>query len=116
MFKKSGLEWKEIDDFLFSKIDPEIIDEVIIGNVAQPADSANIARVIALKAGLPQHIPAFTVHRNCASGMEAFTTASCKIRGGESKVIAVGGVESMSNIPLFYGKKMTELFNIYLII
>ena len=95
---------------LKSDIDPQLIDEVVIGNVAQPADSANIARVIALKAGLPEKIPAFTVHRNCASGMEAFTTASCKLRNGESQVIAVGGVESMSNIPLLYGKKMTELF------
>ncbi len=95
---------------LKSEIDPKLIDEVIVGNVAQPADSANIARVIALKAGLPESVPAFTVHRNCASGMEAFTTAACKIRNGESEVVAVGGVESMSNIPFFYGKKMTELF------
>lgn len=93
-----------------SEIDPNLIDEVIIGNVAQPADSANISRVIALKAGLPEKIPAFTVHRNCASGMEAFTTAATKIRAGEAEIIAVGGVESMSNIPLLYGKKMTEFF------
>ncbi len=94
-----------------SKIDPKVIDEVIIGNVAQPADTANIARVIALKADLPENIPAFTVHRNCASGMEAFTSAISKIRNGESDVIAVGGVESMSNIPLLYGKQMTEIFS-----
>lgn len=56
---------------LRSKIDVNLIDEVIIGNVAQPADSANIARVIALKAGVNERVPAFTVHRNCASGMEA---------------------------------------------
>ena len=93
-----------------SGVDVQKIDEVIIGNVAQPADSANIARVIALKAGLPEKIPAFTVHRNCASGMEAMTTAACKIRNGEAEIIVAGGVESMSNIPLFYGKKMTELF------
>lgn len=95
---------------LRSEIDAEKIDEVIIGNVAQPADSANISRVIALKAGLPEHIPAFTVHRNCASGMEAFTSAASKIRNGESEIIAVGGVESMSNIGLLYNKKMTEFF------
>ncbi len=47
------------------------VDEVIFGNVAQPADSANIARVIALRAGIPVSAPALTVHRNCASGMEA---------------------------------------------
>ena len=95
---------------LRSKIDFNKIDEVIIGNVAQPADSANIARVIAMKAGLPKHIPAFSVHRNCASGMEAFSSAMSKIQNGEAKIILAGGVESMSNIPLFYGKKMTEIF------
>jgi len=93
-----------------SKVDPEKIDEVIIGNVAQPPEAANIARVIALKAGLPEKIPAFTVHRNCASGMEAMTTASSKILNNEAEIILAGGVESMSNIPLFFGKKMTALF------
>ncbi len=95
---------------LRSKVDPNLIDEVIIGNVAQPAEAANIARVIALKAGLPQHIPAFTVHRNCASGMEAMTTATSKILNGEAEIILAGGVESMSNIPLFFNKKMTGFF------
>jgi acetyl-CoA acetyltransferase family protein len=93
-----------------SKVDPEKIDEVIIGNVANPADAANIARVIALKAGIPQHVPAFTVHRNCASGMEAMTTSCSKILNGEAEIILAGGVESMSHIPLFFGKKMTALF------
>lgn len=93
-----------------SKIDPKKIDEVIIGNVAQPAEAANIARVIALKAGLPESIPAFSVHRNCASGMEAMTSAVSKLRNGEAEIILAGGVESMSNIPLFFGKKMTALF------
>lgn len=93
-----------------SKIDPKQIDEVIIGNVAQPAEAANIARVIALKAGLPESIPAFTVHRNCASGMEAMTTSISKILNDEAEIILAGGVESMSNIPLFFGKKMTALF------
>lgn len=93
-----------------SKVDLEKIDEVIIGNVAQPAEAANIARVIALKAGIPESVPAFTVHRNCASGMEAMTTAMSKIQNGEAEIIFAGGVESMSNIPLFFGKKMTALF------
>src|SRR2546426_4259026 len=56
-------------------IDPAIIDEVIFGCVGQPHDAANVARVIALRAGIPQHVPAMTVHRNCASGFESFTTA-----------------------------------------
>lgn len=93
-----------------SKIDPEKIDEVIIGNVANPGDAANIARVIALKAGVPQHVPAFTVHRNCASGMEAMTTAMTRIQNGDAEIILAGGSESMSNIPLMFGKKMTALF------
>ena len=95
---------------LRSKVDPEMIDEVIIGNVAQPVEAANIARVIALKAGLPEKIPAFTVHRNCASGMEAFSIAAAKILNGDNEIILAGGVESMSNIPLLYNKKMTGLF------
>jgi acetyl-CoA acetyltransferase family protein len=93
-----------------SKIDPNQIDDVIIGNVAQPAEAANVARVIALKAGLPEKIPAVTVHRNCASGMEAMTSALSKIRNGEAEIILAGGVESMSNIPLLFGKRMTEFF------
>ena len=95
---------------LRSKVDPEMIDEVIIGNVAQPGEAANIARVIALKAGLPEKIPAFTVHRNCASGMEAFSSAAAQILNGDNEIILAGGVESMSNIPLLYNKKMTGLF------
>lgn len=91
-------------------IDPQLIDEVIFGNVAQPSNAANIARVVALKGGLPQHIPAYTVHRNCASGMEAISTAANKIFAGEADIILTGGTESMSNIPLMYGKKMTAFF------
>ena len=87
------------------------VDELVIGNVAQPAHAANIARVIGLKAGLPEHIPAMTVHRNCASGMESITTAAQRLLLGESNLIIAGGTESMSNIPLLYGKKMTALFD-----
>lgn len=93
-----------------SGIDPNQIDEVIIGNVAQPAEAANIARVTAILAGVPNHVPAFTVHRNCASGMEAITTAASRIWNGESEIILAGGIESMSNIPLFFNKNMTEFF------
>ncbi|MBA3686664.1 MAG: acetyl-CoA C-acyltransferase, partial [Planctomycetes bacterium] len=85
-------------------------DEAIIGNVAQPADAANVARVIALKAGLPEGLIASTVHRNCASGMESITTAAARILSGEANVIVAGGTESMSNIPLMFGRKMTGLF------
>lgn len=87
------------------------VDELIIGNVAQPAKAANIARVISLKAGLPITVPAYTVHRNCASGMESITTGADKIHAGEASIIVAGGTESMSNIPLFFNRKMTALFS-----
>ncbi|MDM5270600.1 thiolase family protein [Sulfurovum sp. zt1-1] len=88
----------------------EEFDEVIVGNVAQPIHAANIARVIALRAGFPRETPAFTVHRNCASGMQSITSAADRIRAGEGKIYLCGGVESMSNIPLVYNKKMAALF------
>lgn len=91
-------------------VEPERIDEVIFGNVAQPAHAANVARVIALKAGLPDHIIAHTVHRNCASGMQAITAAAAEILAGRAQVIVAGGTESMSRIPLLFGPAMTRLF------
>ena len=94
-----------------TKIDPSLIDEVIIGNVASPPDSANIARIVALKAGLDKTIPAYSVHRNCASGMESLTTAMNKIIAKRADIIVCGGVESMSNIPLFYNQKATNFFS-----
>lgn len=103
--------WVAKEVILRSKIDSKLIDEVIIGNVAQPADSANIARIIAFKAGVDKHVPALTVHRNCASGMEAFTSAFVRLNCGYGTLALVGGVESMSNIPLLFGKKMTEIFS-----
>ncbi len=57
-------------------IDAGEIDEVIAGCVGQPTRAQNVARVIALRAGVPHRVPAVTVHRNCASGFEAVTTAA----------------------------------------
>lgn len=91
-------------------IDPTLIDEVIIGNCSQPVDSSNMARVAALKAGIPDSVPAFSVQRNCASGMQSVASAADKILSGHAQIILAGGAESMSNIPFIYGKKMTGLF------
>ena len=93
-----------------SEIDVKLIDELIFGNVGQPANAPNIARVIALKAGLPQDLIAYTVHRNCASGMESVTTGYNKMLAGNATVMVAGGTESMSNLPLHFSKKMTLLF------
>ena len=83
----------------------DLIEEVIAGNVAQPAESMNIARVISLRAGIKESVPAFTVHRNCASGFEAITSSIARILSGNNQVIAAVATESMSNIPFFYNKE-----------
>ena len=82
--------------------DPDAVDEVIMGCVGQPPDAANIARVISLQAGIPENIPAITVHRNCASGCESITQAWEKLQAGRGSAFIVGGTESMTRIPLFY--------------
>ncbi len=85
-----------------SPVSRDAIDTVIIGNVIQPAEAANIARVIALVAGIPRAVPAHTVHRNCASGMQAVTDAAEKILAGRAEVVLAGGVESMTHAPLLF--------------
>jgi acetyl-CoA C-acetyltransferase/acetyl-CoA acyltransferase len=92
-------------------IDPAIVDEMIFGCVGQPPDAANIARVIALRAGIPKSVPAITVHRNCASGCEAITQAQEKILAGRGSVFIVGGTESMSNYPLLFQQATAEKFS-----
>ena len=91
-------------------IDPAIIDEVIMGNIGQPADAANVSRVVALRSGIPESIPAFTVQRNCASGMQSIASAFDRIQAGEGEVFLCGGIESMSNIPLLFSKKAANFF------
>src|SRR5262249_35188856 len=89
---------------------PDQVDQVVFGNVALPADAANIARVIALQAGIPRDRLAHPVQRNCASGMESTTPAAGLIRLGEARTVVAGGVESMSRIPLLYNQEATDLF------
>jgi len=85
-----------------SSVTADDLDAVIIGNVIQPSDATNIARVIALEAQVPKGIPAHTVHRNCASGMQAVTDAAEKIQAGRADVVLAGGVESMTHAPLLF--------------
>jgi acetyl-CoA C-acetyltransferase/acetyl-CoA acyltransferase len=91
-------------------VGPEQIDQVVFGNVATPADAANVARVIALQSGIPRERIAHTGGRNCASGMEAITTAAQLIQLGEAGMVIAGGTESMSQIPFLYNREATELF------
>ncbi len=77
-------------------------DAVVVGNVIQPSDAANIARVIALQAGVARDVPAHTVQRNCASGMQAVTDGAMLIASGCADLVLVGGVESMTRAPLLF--------------
>ncbi len=92
-------------------IDPGEIDEVIVGNIAGPADAANVARVIALEAKIPRHVPAFTVSRNCASGLESVVEAAYRIRAGEADVAVAGAVESMSQIPFLFTPEAQRIWS-----
>lgn len=91
-----------------SGIDLKQIDELIFGNVIEPPSSANVARIIAVKAGLPITLPAFTVNRNCASGMEATVSAMNRILLGDAQIIIAGGAESMSCFPVTFSKQMRD--------
>ncbi|HEX5050259.1 MAG TPA: acetyl-CoA C-acyltransferase [Planctomycetota bacterium] len=91
-------------------IRPAAIDEVILGCAGADAREANVARVAALRAGLPESTPAVTVMRNCASGMEAVLVAQQRLRAGEGEVFLVGGTESMSNFPLVMGPDLVRFF------
>ena len=95
---------------LKSSVNINDIDEVIIGNVAQPSKAANVSRVAALKAGIAHHVPAYTVQRNCASGMEGISTSINKILADKLDTVLCGGTESMSNIPFLYSKQMKSFF------
>lgn len=93
-----------------TEIPNDAIDEVIVGNTGAPAKYPNIGRVIALEAGLDKKTSAYSVHRNCAAGMQALASGYLQIFSGRSDLVFAGGVESMSQMPLIYNKEMTELF------
>ncbi len=77
------------------------IDEVVFGHAKQSSDTPNLARVAALYAELPLELSAYTVHRQCGSGMQAVISATQSIRLGDSAVIVAGGAESMSTAPYY---------------
>jgi len=82
-------------------VEPEAVDEVIIGQAKQSADAANLARVAALRAGLPAEVPAYTVMRQCGSGLQAVNNAAQAIMCGLADIVVAGGTESMSNAPYY---------------
>ncbi|KRF22259.1 acetyl-CoA C-acyltransferase [Phycicoccus sp. Soil802] len=93
-----------------SGIDPELVDEVVLGAANQAGeDNRNVARMALLLAGLPQSVPGFTVNRLCASGLTAIATARQMIASGDADVVIAGGVESMTRAP-WVTEKPTKAF------
>ena len=79
------------------ELDPSEIDEVIMGNILSAGLGQNIARQIAIHAGLPQEVPAFTLNKLCGSGLKSVILGAQSILAGDNEVVVVGGTESMSN-------------------
>ena len=84
-----------------SGVDDTLVDEVILGEVRQSTEASNIARCVALEAGLPETVPGFTVNRLCASAMQATLCGCQEIWCGQAGVIVAGGAENMSRAPIY---------------
>jgi acetyl-CoA acyltransferase len=85
----------------YPAIAPEEIDDVILGCAMPEAESGmNIARIAALRAGLPDSVPGVTINRFCSSGLQAIAMAADRIRSGSAQIIVAGGAESLSMIPM----------------
>src|SRR4051795_7505679 len=85
---------------------PAELDEVILGCAAPSPDEVNIARVAALRMGCGHRVPAWTVMRNCASGMQAIDSAISNIHAGRSQLVLAGGVDALSRAPLLFSDAM----------
>ncbi len=85
-------------------VKPEMVDEVLIGNVLQAGLGQNVARQVAVGAGLPQEVPAISVNKLCGSGLRTVSMAAQFIMLGDAKVVLAGGTESMSNAPYVMNK------------
>ncbi|MBV2778156.1 acetyl-CoA C-acetyltransferase [Staphylococcus aureus] len=81
-------------------LNPSEIDEVIIGNVLQAGQGQNPARIAAMKGGLPETVPAFTVNKVCGSGLKSIQLAYQSIVSGENDIVLAGGMENMSQSPM----------------
>ncbi|MFV1996720.1 MAG: acetyl-CoA C-acetyltransferase [Acidiferrobacterales bacterium] len=92
--------------FTRSPVAPDMIDEAIVGCVIPAPDEANIARIIALRLGCGKKVPAFTVQRNCASGLQALASAHERITLGYSDIVLAGGTEAMSRSPIQWNAAM----------
>jgi acetyl-CoA C-acetyltransferase len=89
---------------------PEAFDEVIVGAAMPSSEEANIGRVVSLRLGCGEKVPAWTVMRNCASGMQALDSAMVNILAGRSRLVLAGGTDAMSHAPLLYGPALANWF------
>ncbi|HNU90510.1 MAG TPA: acetyl-CoA C-acetyltransferase [Spirochaetota bacterium] len=87
-----------------AKVEGAQLSDVIFGDCIQTSEEANTARTAALKTGIPVEVPAVTIQRQCASGMQSVIFASQQIQCGDSEIVLAGGVESMSNAPYILKK------------
>ncbi len=93
---------------------PTDLDEVIVGCASPSVDEVNIGRVVALRMGCGQHVPGWTVMRNCASGMQALDSAIANMQAGRSHLVLAGGVDALSRAPLLFSDAMVNwLSNFY---
>ena len=89
-------------------IDPQELDEVILGCAMPSPDEPNIGRIVALRLGCGNLVPGFTVMRNCASAMQALDTAARNIWLGRANLVLAGGTESMSRAPVLFNEDMVN--------
>lgn len=92
-------------------LDPATIDEMIFGNVLSAGLGQNVARQVAMKAGIPKHVPSFAINKVCGSGLKTVALAAQSILSGDNEIVIAGGTESMSQAPYVlpdarWGKRM----------
>lgn len=88
--------------------EPGMLSEVILGCVMPGPDEVNIARIAALRLGIHERVPAWTVQRNCASGMQALDCAALDIATGRTDLVLAGGVEAMSHAPVLLSRSLVD--------
>ncbi len=96
------------ETMLRAGIRPERVDQIIFGIVSAPVGAPNIAREIGLEAAFPMSVPAYTVSQACISSNHSITSAADQIALGKSDVILAGGAETLSDVPILYGRKFRD--------
>ncbi len=96
------------ETMLRAGIRPDRVEQIIFGIVSAPVGAPNIAREIGLEAAFPAKVPAYTISRACISSNQAVTNAADQIALGKSDVILAGGAETLSDVPILYGRKFRD--------